>query len=282
MGVVVGEPASDGLEGWAEFTTPVVTACNVDVCEEYEGELGVIDGDAVGSHSTCFGAKELHVGGDFLAEVKFELDDMEELGEDVAGVWAVGALDDGGKDFFEEPVVDATEVGAVGGFEDCVGDVRSNFGGDGVGGALFGPDDGLVDEVDLVGFVLGVGAGGDGREYRELCGGLRICDGARVVEDRRDRGDIGGPDASEERRWVGRAADEQLFHAVARIAWVVGAFEHTKDTRDERSDGVVGVLVAGVARQRKFGDGGLHMISCGGTSGETCIGHGGVTMLLQK
>ena len=60
-------------------------------------------------------------------------------------VEAIGALDNGSKDFFEEPVIDAAEIGAVGSFEDCVGDIRSHFGGDGFGGALLCPHYWLVD-----------------------------------------------------------------------------------------------------------------------------------------
>jgi len=105
----------------------------------------------------------------------------------------------------------------------------------------------LIDHVDAVSFVLGVGARGDGGEHCELGGGLCFCDGARFVEDGRDRGSIGGPDPREERWWGGRAADEQLFHAISRVARVVCAFEHATDAREEGRDGVMGVLVAGVA-----------------------------------
>ena len=268
MGVVVGEPASDGLEGWAEFTTPVVTACNVDVCEEYEGELGVIDGDAVGSHSTCFGAKEFHVGGDFFAEVKFELDDMEELGEDVAGVWAIGALDDGGKDFFEEPVVDASKVGAVGSFEDCVGDVRTDFGGDGFGGALFGPDDGLVDEVDSVGFVLCVGAAVDGGRHDGAACGCCGGDGFGVVENGLRRGDGGRFYRSD---FVGGGAEFE--HPVAGVSGVVGLAEDSVDAGDECRGGVVVVLPIVCRWKGQFFDARGNMLASGGSCCEARISH---------
>ena len=58
---------------------------------------------------------------------------------------------------------------------------------------------------------------------------------------------MGGTNAGEGRGWSGRAADEQLFHAVAEVARVVRAFEHALDSHDEHVDGVVGVLFAGVA-----------------------------------
>eukprot|EP00804_Cyclotella_cryptica_P019055 CCRYP_014459-RA/>CCRYP_014459-RA protein AED:0.69 eAED:0.20 QI:0/0/0/0.5/1/1/2/0/510 len=144
VGMVVGELAPDGLEGWAEFASPVMAACDVNVGEEDKSKLGVVGGDAVGGHPAGFGAKN----GEFLVEVKFKLDDLEELGEDFSGVQEIGALDDGGKDFFEEPVVNTAEIGAVGSFEDCIGDIRSYFCGDSFGGALFGSDDSLVHRRD--------------------------------------------------------------------------------------------------------------------------------------
>jgi hypothetical protein len=50
---------------------------------------------------------------------------------------------------------------------------------------------------------------------------------------------------------------------------------------EEGGDGVMGVLVSGVAWERKFGDCGLHVVTCGGTSGETCIDHGGITKIAK-
>jgi hypothetical protein len=50
MGVVVHEAAPDGLEGRAEFMTPVFTGSYINVGEEDEGELGRVDVDAVGMH----------------------------------------------------------------------------------------------------------------------------------------------------------------------------------------------------------------------------------------
>ncbi len=93
-----------------------------------------------------------------------------ELLEDVACVGVVGALDGSSDEFVEFVVVDAPVVRAVGSAEYCVGDVGANFVGDGLGGALLCSDDRLVDLVDTVGFVLCVGACGDGWEHRELGG----------------------------------------------------------------------------------------------------------------
>ena len=92
-------------------------------------------------------------------------------------------LDGCGDKFVELVVVDAPVVRSVGGAEDSVGDVGADLVGDGFRCAFFCANDGLIDHVDAVSFVLGVGTGGDGRAYHELGGGLRICDGARFVED---------------------------------------------------------------------------------------------------
>ena len=55
VGMVVCEAAPDGLEGRVEFTTPVFTGGYVDVGEEDEGELGRVNGDAVGMHAPGLG-----------------------------------------------------------------------------------------------------------------------------------------------------------------------------------------------------------------------------------
>jgi len=79
--------------------------------------------------------------------------------------------------------------------EDCVGNVGADFVGDDNGGPLFHANDGLVDLVDAVGFILCVGASGDGWEHGELVDGLDICNGFHFIEDRHDGGCVGGPDA---------------------------------------------------------------------------------------
>ena len=94
--VIVCILPADGLEGGAEFAAPIFAGRDVDVGEKDEGKLGVIYSDSVGGHPAGFGMEKFHVGRDFLSEVEFELDDLEELGEDVGGVPAIGALDDGG------------------------------------------------------------------------------------------------------------------------------------------------------------------------------------------
>ena len=80
--------------------------------------------------------------------------------------------------------------------------------------------------------------------------------------------------AGEERGWSGHAADEQLFHAIGWVAWVVRAFDHVLDSRDERGDGIVGVLVAGVAWEWKFVDRCSPMVPYGGMHCEAgvCLG----------
>ena len=69
------------MEGGAELKAPIFTGCNVNVGKKDEGELLVIYSDSIGSHPAGFGTEKFHVAGDFLADVQFELDDLEELGE---------------------------------------------------------------------------------------------------------------------------------------------------------------------------------------------------------
>jgi len=101
-------------------------------------------------------------------EVKTEGEDGSKLFQNVARVGTVSALDGCSDELMEFIVIDAAEVRAIGGAEDCIGDVRADFFGDGLGGSLLDPNDGLVDLVDLVGFVLCVSASGDGGEHMEL------------------------------------------------------------------------------------------------------------------
>ncbi len=67
-----------------------------------------------------------------------------------------------------------------------------------------------------------------------------------IVEDRLDGSSAGGPNAREVRWWSGHAADEQLSHDISDDSQVVRVFEHAVDFHDERGDGIVDVLVAGV------------------------------------
>ena len=60
---------------------------------------------------------------------------------------------------------------------------------------------------------------------------------------------------------------------VAGIAQVVCAFEHMEDSRDERDDGIVGILVAGVRWECKFADCCCHMVPLGGVHCEAGICH---------
>ena len=76
------------------------------------------------------------------------------------------------------------------------------------------------------------------------------------------------------REWSGHAADEQLLRAISGVAWVVRAFEHAADACEERGDGIMCVLVAGVPWEHEFGDRSLHVVTCGGTSSERSVGHG--------
>jgi hypothetical protein len=48
--VIVCILAADGLKGGTEFVAPIVSGCDVDVGKKDKGQLGVIDGDAVGGH----------------------------------------------------------------------------------------------------------------------------------------------------------------------------------------------------------------------------------------
>ena len=67
--------------------------------------------------------------------------------EEISGVLAIGALDDGGDDFIKLPVIDAFEVGAISGLEDGNGYFGANLSHDGFSGALFGLDHCLVERL---------------------------------------------------------------------------------------------------------------------------------------
>ena len=71
--------------------------------------------------------EELHVGTDLFAEVKGELDDGHELGEDVCGIGAIGTFEDCGKYAFELVVIDALEIVAISILEDPVSYIEANF-----------------------------------------------------------------------------------------------------------------------------------------------------------
>ena len=155
------------LGGWFgeldETPHPCLAGGELDVGEEYESELGVVDDDAVGVHSCDFGSEELDVLDDLLLEVKSEGENGGKLLEDITRVGTVGALNGSIDKVVELVVVDAPVVGAVGREKNGVGDVRADLFGDGFRCAFLCSNDGLIDHVDAVSFILGVGAGGDGR-----------------------------------------------------------------------------------------------------------------------
>ena len=120
---------------------------------------------------------------------------------------------------------------------------------------------------------MSIGAGGDCGGDGDSGSGIGGGDGSCIVEHGLDGRGISGAEEREERRWSSRAADEQLRHAMASDTGVVGAFEHSADTRDERDDVVMGVLPAGVVQEGKFGDHLLDMIVGGGTCCNSSISH---------
>ena len=132
--------------------------------------MGVVDDDAIGVHACNFGSEEFNVGDDLFLEVK----------TDVACVGTVGSLDGGGDEFMELVVINAPVVGSVGAAEDCVGDVRAHFVGDGFSGAFFCTDNPLVDLVDAVSFVLCISMSDESQEHGVLRGPCCICDGLQA------------------------------------------------------------------------------------------------------
>ena len=72
-----------------------------------------------------------------------------------------GSLADGLEEFFDGPIVDGLEIGAVGGAEDQIGDVGAECVGGGVSDGLFDPDDCLIAGVEALRFFVGIGERGD-------------------------------------------------------------------------------------------------------------------------
>ena len=168
VGVVVGIGEAHGLKGRTEFSSPGFTGCELYVGKEDECELCVVDGNAVGVHAGDFGTEKFDVGDYLFLEVELEGEDGSKLLMDVARVGTVSSLDRCSDKVVEHVVIDAAVVSAVSGAEDCIGDIGANFVGDGLGGSLFSSDDGLIDLVDAVCFVLCISTSGDGREHRNL------------------------------------------------------------------------------------------------------------------
>ena len=115
MGIVVLVCTMDGLKGRAKFMPPVFAHFELNVREDDEHSLSFAGGDAVRMHSRDFGADELLVGDGLLLEVESEGEDGYELVEDVAGIWAVSALDGSSDELMKFVVVNGFIVHAVGG-----------------------------------------------------------------------------------------------------------------------------------------------------------------------
>jgi hypothetical protein len=139
MDVVVGDFLADGLESGPEFAAPIVARSDVNISDEDNGELYVVDLDAIGVQSASLQVQEFHVHADFLAEVEGELDDGEELCEEVGSVRAICTLEYSGKDILELVVIDATEFGSICRLEDGINDVGTYLHLDGLRSTLLGP-----------------------------------------------------------------------------------------------------------------------------------------------
>lgn len=111
---------------------------------------------------------EIDVGDDLFLEVESEGEDGSKLLMSIARVGTVCALDGCSDEFLELVVVDAPVVRTVGSAEVCIGDVEANLVSNSLGGHFFSANDCLIYLVDAVGFVLCIGASGDGRELGEL------------------------------------------------------------------------------------------------------------------
>ncbi len=82
------------------------------------------------------------------------VDNLEQLLQHVMHGWSVGAVDGQFHHLKQGEVVNAFVVAAVGRPEDGIGDVAYNQLGDGFDHTLFGTDDQLIDDIQLVGFLL--------------------------------------------------------------------------------------------------------------------------------
>ena len=178
-------------------------------------------------------------------------------------------LENGGEHVFELVVVDAPKVRAIGVLEDRVGDFGADFRGDHLGGAFFHANNGLMDEIQSVGFVLGIGACGDGRRNSDSARAGGGSDAGGFVEYGAGGGDGHGSYAGD---CVG--GDGELVHPVAGVARVVCLAEDVVDTGDERGGGRVVVLVAVVGGKGKLRDAGANVLMGGRTCGEARIRHG--------
>jgi hypothetical protein len=204
-------------------------------------------------------------------------DGVGEILPHAADARAVGGLEDGGDKRVQLVLVHGLVVRAVGGAEHGVRHPGPNLGVDGVGGALLGADHRLVEHVLAVGGVHGVRSSLDGRRDGHGGGGalrlefLGLLE--RVLEDARDGGGVGSPDARDG-AWVGGvgAASEQIRHPLARRG-IVRPPEDSVEPQDELGGGIVGELV--VARgEVELGDFGRDVCLGGRARGVGGFGHG--------
>ncbi len=96
----------------------------------------------------------LHVDTDILAEVEAMVDNLEQLLQHVIRRWSVGAIDGQFHHFKQGKVLNDFVVAAIDRLKDSISDIASNQLGDGFNHTFFGANDQLIDDIQLVGFLL--------------------------------------------------------------------------------------------------------------------------------
>jgi len=107
------------------------------------------------------GLQDRYVVHEALAEVEMDGEDRQKLLADFLDAGTVGGLHGGQDELVKLVLVDGLVVHPVGGSVEGIGDTGTNFGGDGDGHALFGPNGngGLSYLIGAVGGVNCIGLG---------------------------------------------------------------------------------------------------------------------------
>ncbi len=114
MYVIVCILLADGVHGRAKFTSIIGFGGSLDIGQQCEHELWDTDDDSRRGHSCRVCLHQLHVDADLLAKVKWVIDYLNQLLQQVIRVRSVGPVNGYLHHFVECEVVDAFVVAAIG------------------------------------------------------------------------------------------------------------------------------------------------------------------------
>jgi hypothetical protein len=166
---------------------------------------------------------QLHVDTDLLTKVEVVVNNLDQLLQHVVRGWLVGALYGHFHHFVQCEFIDSFAVAAIGHPEDSIADVAANQLGDGLNHTLFSVNDRLIDDVQLVGFLMCLRSCGDRGEdvfashYCELISSFLHCFDDRTGRDCVCR-------FNQHEKII--AIIKDLHHALTRVAWPKLADEH--------------------------------------------------------